>query len=214
MLEARLEREPAVRRVWQIIDLTLATIRGGIRFGLLTDPRGFDAIDEYDSREWLRLNGASESSLDSGYLRALYDFGFSDENGDVYLLLDFLGRNICQASGLNLAKLRRGFQFQRARAHGAGRGLHAADEVARHHPIERNLGQDAARRFGLEPSLLVKGHQIRPKGPTLGVKIAHIAVTHQVQATPRGRRPFGCLIHGHTLYQGGAFFPNSAGPGG
>src|SRR5439155_19468434 len=46
VLEARLQQDPAVRRVWQIIDLTLATIRGGIRFGLMTDPRGFDAIDE------------------------------------------------------------------------------------------------------------------------------------------------------------------------
>ena len=32
------------------------------------DPRGFDAINDYDSLEWLRLNGASERSLNSGYL--------------------------------------------------------------------------------------------------------------------------------------------------
>jgi uncharacterized protein with NAD-binding domain and iron-sulfur cluster len=83
ILEAQLEHDVAVRRVWQVIDLTLATLRGGIRFGLMTDPRGFDAIDEYDCREWLRLNGASDSSLNSGYLRALYDLGFSYQNGDV-----------------------------------------------------------------------------------------------------------------------------------
>jgi uncharacterized protein with NAD-binding domain and iron-sulfur cluster len=82
-LEARLEHDVALRRVWQVIDLTLATLRGGIRFGLMTDPRGFDTIDEYDCREWLRLNGASESSVNCGYLRALYDLGFSYENGDV-----------------------------------------------------------------------------------------------------------------------------------
>jgi uncharacterized protein with NAD-binding domain and iron-sulfur cluster len=81
-LEARLEHDVALRRVWQVIDLTLATLRGGIRFRLMTDPRGFDAIDEYDCREWLRLNGASESSVNCGYLRALYDLGFSYENGD------------------------------------------------------------------------------------------------------------------------------------
>jgi uncharacterized protein with NAD-binding domain and iron-sulfur cluster len=83
ILESRLDRDIGLRRLWNIIDLTLATIRGGIRFGLLTDPRGFDAVDDYDSREWLRLNGASESALDSGWIRALYDFGFSYENGDV-----------------------------------------------------------------------------------------------------------------------------------
>jgi uncharacterized protein with NAD-binding domain and iron-sulfur cluster len=82
MLDARLEHDPTVRRAWQVIDLTLATMRGVIRSGLITDPRGFDAIDEYDCREWLLLSGASERSINSGWLRALYDFGFSYEDGD------------------------------------------------------------------------------------------------------------------------------------
>src|SRR5262249_22580808 len=80
---ARLDDDLALRRVWQVIDLALATIRGNLSFGLLTDPRGFDAIDDYDCREWLLLNGASEESVDSGYLRALYDLGFSYEDGDL-----------------------------------------------------------------------------------------------------------------------------------
>lgn len=82
MLEARLVEDPELRRVWEVIDLTLATIRGNVRFGLMTDPRGFDAIDEYDCREWLALNGASSRALDSAYLRSLYDLGFAYENGD------------------------------------------------------------------------------------------------------------------------------------
>ena len=82
LLETRLERDPPLRRVWEVIDLTLATLRGEVRFGLLTDPRGFDAIDEYDCREWLLLNGASPRSVDSGFLRALYDIGFSYQDGD------------------------------------------------------------------------------------------------------------------------------------
>jgi uncharacterized protein with NAD-binding domain and iron-sulfur cluster len=69
--------------VWHVIDLTLATLRGIVRFGLLTDPRGFDAVDDYDSREWLLLCGASESAVNSGWVRALYDLGFSYEDGDV-----------------------------------------------------------------------------------------------------------------------------------
>ena len=81
-LEARLGAETELRPVWQIIDLALATIRGHLRFGLLTDPRGYDAIDDYDCREWLLLNGASRGSVDSGYLRGLYDLGFSYEDGD------------------------------------------------------------------------------------------------------------------------------------
>src|SRR5262249_37307874 len=51
-------------------------------FGVMTDPRGFDTVDEYDCREWLLLNGASESSVDSGFVRGLYDLGFSYEDGD------------------------------------------------------------------------------------------------------------------------------------
>lgn len=82
VLESRLEEDLTVRRVWQVVDLTLATLRGVIRSGIITDPRGFDAIDEYDCREWLLLSGAAESSVNSGWLRALYDFGFSYENGD------------------------------------------------------------------------------------------------------------------------------------
>jgi uncharacterized protein with NAD-binding domain and iron-sulfur cluster len=81
LLEKRLEREVPVGWVWQVIDLTLATLRGAVRFGLMTDPRGFDAIDEYDCREWLLVNGASEKSVDSGYLRALYDLVFAYEDG-------------------------------------------------------------------------------------------------------------------------------------
>jgi uncharacterized protein with NAD-binding domain and iron-sulfur cluster len=81
-IEARAERDPNVRRLWIVADLTLATMRGMLRAGLLTDPRGFDAIDDYDCREWLALNGASAGSIDSGYLRGLYDLGFSYEDAD------------------------------------------------------------------------------------------------------------------------------------
>src|SRR5205814_353089 len=80
--EARAERDLPLRRLWTIADLTLATLRGIVRFHLPTDPRGFDAIDDYDCREWLRLHGASEQSVGSGYLRGLYDLGFSYEDGD------------------------------------------------------------------------------------------------------------------------------------
>jgi uncharacterized protein with NAD-binding domain and iron-sulfur cluster len=82
LIEARLGNDFAMQRIWQVIDLTIATLRGGLRSGILSDPRGFDAIDDYDCREWLRMNGASEASLQSGYLRALYDLGFSYEGGD------------------------------------------------------------------------------------------------------------------------------------
>lgn len=82
-LESLLTDDDESRRLWEIIDLVLAVIRGMIRFRLMTDPRGFDAIDDYDCREWLMLNGASERSVNSAFIRALYDLAFGYEDGDV-----------------------------------------------------------------------------------------------------------------------------------
>jgi uncharacterized protein with NAD-binding domain and iron-sulfur cluster len=81
-LESLIQKDDETRRLWEVAELVLATIRGIVRFRLATDPRGFDAIDNYDCREWLRLNGASERALDSAFLRALYDLAFAYEDGD------------------------------------------------------------------------------------------------------------------------------------
>lgn len=82
-LEILVEGDRELRRVWQVIDLILAVLRGAIRCGLAIDPRGFDAINEYDWREWLRMNGASAQALDSGFMRGIYDLVFAYEEGDV-----------------------------------------------------------------------------------------------------------------------------------
>ncbi|MGH9606302.1 MAG: FAD-dependent oxidoreductase [Terracidiphilus sp.] len=82
-LAALVEADRELRRVWQVIDLILAILRGSIRSGLVLDPRGFDAINDYDWREWLRINGASEQSLDCGFMRGIYDLVFAYENGDI-----------------------------------------------------------------------------------------------------------------------------------
>ncbi len=52
-LDQLVDGDRELRRVWQVIDLILAILRGGIRSGLALDPRGFDAINDYDWREWL-----------------------------------------------------------------------------------------------------------------------------------------------------------------
>jgi uncharacterized protein with NAD-binding domain and iron-sulfur cluster len=81
-LEEIVEDNDESRSKWEIIDIVLATLVGTLKFGLFSDPRGFDSIDEYECRDWLRINGASERSLNSAYLRALYDLGMAYENGD------------------------------------------------------------------------------------------------------------------------------------
>jgi uncharacterized protein with NAD-binding domain and iron-sulfur cluster len=72
-----------VRYQWEIIDLVLANLVGAVRFKLLTDPRGLDAINHLDHRQWLRLNGASERAVNSPFTRVLYDIAFAYEDGDV-----------------------------------------------------------------------------------------------------------------------------------
>ena len=82
-LDAFVTRDDEIRRLWEIVDLVLAVVRGSIRSRLLTDPRGFDAVNDYDCREWLRLHRASERSINSAFVRALYDLAFAYEDGDV-----------------------------------------------------------------------------------------------------------------------------------
>lgn len=81
-LDAMVENDPELQVLWHGIDLAIASMRGILRFGLVSDPRGFDAINNYDFREWLRINGASERSLESPIIRGAYDLVFAYEDGD------------------------------------------------------------------------------------------------------------------------------------
>lgn len=81
-LHALVANDDEVRRLWEIVDLSMAFLRGAIRFGLASDPRGFDAINDYETREWLRMNGASERSLNSAFMQGLYDLALAYEDGD------------------------------------------------------------------------------------------------------------------------------------
>jgi uncharacterized protein with NAD-binding domain and iron-sulfur cluster len=81
-LTALVQSDDQLRRLWEIADITLATLRGAVQFRLALDPRGFDAIDQYDSRKWLLLNGASRASVDSAFIRGLYDLAFAYADGD------------------------------------------------------------------------------------------------------------------------------------
>ncbi len=81
-LETFVTADDDVRCKWEVIDLVLAILVGAIRFRLLFDPRGLSAIDGYECREWLRMNGASERSLNSAFVRGLYDLALAYEDGD------------------------------------------------------------------------------------------------------------------------------------
>lgn len=74
--------ESKYRHIWEMVDLVLAVLVGTVRFGLLTDPRGLSVIDDYECREWLKANGASERALASPFLTGLYDLHLSYQDGD------------------------------------------------------------------------------------------------------------------------------------
>ncbi len=76
-----LERDDGARRLWILLDFFHAVITGALADGVLW--RGFTAIDDYDFREWLKLHGASELTLNSAPLRAYYDYFFAYDNGDL-----------------------------------------------------------------------------------------------------------------------------------
>jgi uncharacterized protein with NAD-binding domain and iron-sulfur cluster len=82
-MERATAQDPELARVWQVIDMVLAILRGAVRFGLAVHPQGFDAIDGWDWRDWLRANGAADASLDAGFMRGIYDLAFAYEDGDV-----------------------------------------------------------------------------------------------------------------------------------
>ncbi len=81
-LEMRVENDSGMLLLWQGVELVLTAMLGIVRFGLISDPRGFDAINDYDFREWMRINGASERTLQSPLVRACYDVAFAYEDGD------------------------------------------------------------------------------------------------------------------------------------
>jgi uncharacterized protein with NAD-binding domain and iron-sulfur cluster len=81
-LEDRWLADDAHRFLWEVADLTLASMVGLIRGGVMFDPRGLDAIDDFECREWLRKNGASIRALQSPFLRGLYDLSMGYEDGD------------------------------------------------------------------------------------------------------------------------------------
>ena len=70
------------RFIWEIADLTMAAMVGVITSGAIHDERGLDVIDDYECRDWLRSNGASDAALQSPFLRGLFDLSMGYLGGD------------------------------------------------------------------------------------------------------------------------------------
>ncbi|MET0473303.1 MAG: FAD-dependent oxidoreductase [Mycobacterium sp.] len=76
------EGRPDHRRVWLLLSLETATIRGIVSDDLVTDPRGFRAINDEDFCAWILRHGAHPDVVDFPLVRGLYDMVFGYEDGD------------------------------------------------------------------------------------------------------------------------------------
>lgn len=79
LLNTVMKGNTRLRRFFISVDLALAVFRGVIRDDVLY--RGWDAIDKYDFREWLKRNGCR--STESAPVRAAYSLVFAYVGGDV-----------------------------------------------------------------------------------------------------------------------------------
>ena len=77
---AHLQRSDTLRRLWILLDLAAATIRGLLGDGVIF--KGFDAIDDQEWSVWLRKHGASDLTLESPVVRGTYDYVFGYRQGD------------------------------------------------------------------------------------------------------------------------------------
>jgi uncharacterized protein with NAD-binding domain and iron-sulfur cluster len=79
-IQDRLEKDMEARRLWILTDLLASNLRGMIRDGVIRN-NSFDVINEWDFRDWLRRNGATEFTLKSPLVQGVYALVFC---GDWY----------------------------------------------------------------------------------------------------------------------------------
>lgn len=73
-IEHKIEENTTARRLWIAMDFALSNMRGMIKDGVITE--GFDVINNIDYRDWIKKHGASEITLDSAPVQAIYGLVF------------------------------------------------------------------------------------------------------------------------------------------
>lgn len=78
-----IERRADHRLSWTLLSLLTATVRGVMADGLMTDPRGFRAINDEDYAMWVLRHGGHPEVLEFPVLRAMYNMVFGYEKGQL-----------------------------------------------------------------------------------------------------------------------------------
>jgi uncharacterized protein with NAD-binding domain and iron-sulfur cluster len=76
------EPRPERRRLWLLLSLLTATVRGLIADDLVADPRGFRALNDEEYGAWITRHGAHPDVLDFPLVRGMYDMVFGYVEGD------------------------------------------------------------------------------------------------------------------------------------
>ncbi len=76
------EHSPEQRRSWLLLSMVTATARGLIADGVVTDPRGFRALNDEDFGDWIIRHRAHPGVVEFPLVRAMYDMVFGYTDGD------------------------------------------------------------------------------------------------------------------------------------
>lgn len=80
-VEGEIDRHTPTRRLWLLLDLGLSTLIGLFAEGVLTRRHGFEELDRYEWREFMRKYGLKEAHAWSAPVRAVYDLAFGYRDG-------------------------------------------------------------------------------------------------------------------------------------
>ncbi len=181
------EHDPVQKRSWLFISMITAAVRGIIADNLVTDPRGFRAINDEEFSQWILRHGAHPDVLDYPLVRGIYDlvFGYEDADPDrpafgAGLMMFMIGRMLFGYSGAIFWKMTAGMGdiviaplYQALRQRGVQfEFFHRLDALhldERHQAIGRiTMGRQVNLAAGLdhyEPLTRVRGLPVFPATP-------------------------------------------------
>jgi len=77
-LRSLAEEDADLRRTWHLVAVMTAVVRGMLADGVLTDRRGFRALNDEDFLDWITRHGAPPEVADFAFIRGLYDLVFAE----------------------------------------------------------------------------------------------------------------------------------------
>jgi uncharacterized protein with NAD-binding domain and iron-sulfur cluster len=181
------DHRPDHKRSWLLISLVTSVVRGIIVDNLVTDPRGFRAINDEDFGQWILRHGGHPDVLEFPLVRGVYDLVFGYEEADperpavaAGLMIFLIGLVLFEYKGAIFWKMSAGMGdvviaplYQALRRRGVEfEFFHRLDALhldANHHAIGAiTIGRQvrlAGGRSRYEPLSTVRGLPVFPDAP-------------------------------------------------